>query len=116
MSSLIKTGDYFGGCKILSPCGTGAYGMVYLAENTIGERLIIKVVENTEKSNRELNGIRNYMKVCKVHPSLLQIFHVGKTDDGFYYTMETADNLETDAVYRPATVSNLMRQGKIFSL
>ena len=116
MSSLIKTGDYFGGCKILSQCGKGAYGMVYLAENTIGERLIIKVVENTEKSNRELNGIRNYMKVCKVHPSLLQIFHVGKTDDGFYYTMEAADNLETDAVYRPATVSNLMRQGKIFSL
>ena len=116
MSTQIKIGDYFGGYKILALCGSGAYGKVYLAENTIGEKLIIKVVENTSNSDRELNGIRNYMKICKENSRLLQIYHVGNTDDGFYYTMEVADNLATESSYQPCTLGNLMREGKVFSL
>lgn len=116
MSDLIKTGEVFSGCKILSQCGKGAYGVVYLAENTIGEKLVIKVVESTKNSDRELKGLRNYMTICREQPALLQIFHIGETENGFYYTMEAADDIGADGAYLPATLGNLMRQGKSFAL
>lgn len=116
MDDSIKIGEFFSGCKILAQCGRGAYGVVYLAENTISQRIVIKVVENTKNSDRELNGLRNYMTVSRLHPGLLQIYHIGQTDSGFYYTMEAADNLGSETSYKPATLGNLMRQGKKFTL
>ena len=39
MSKLLNPGELFSGCKILHPCGRGAYGVVYLAENAIGHQI-----------------------------------------------------------------------------
>lgn len=111
---IFKQGEIFCGCEILCQCGRGAYGITYLARNPIGQNIIIKVVNFTPSSERELNGLRNYMAVSGTHENLLKIFHIGELEETFYYTMEAADNLSGDGEYRPATLSNILKQGKRF--
>ena len=36
-------GDFFAGCKIISFCGKGGYGTVYLAEDATGKKLPLKL-------------------------------------------------------------------------
>ena len=115
MAFFLKRGDTFSGCEILSLCGRGAFGVTYLARNPLGRRIAIKIVGATDRPDRELNGIRNYMRIAESHPDLLQIFHVGETEDGFFYTMEAADDCGTGPDYLPATLGNLMRLGRKFS-
>lgn len=116
MSTSFDIGSSFSGCRILSRCGRGAYGVVYLAENAIGRKIVIKVVENADSSGRELQGVRNYMPVSGTHPNLLQIFHIGEMEDGFFYIMEAADELNPgEGTYTPATLGNMIRNGKQFT-
>ena len=110
-----KKGDIFSGCKILSCCGKGSFGTAYLASNLIGKSIVIKIISKTDCTARELQGLRNYMPISGTHSNLLQIFHIGETEDGFYYTMEAADNLNSNGEYLPATLGNLIRQEKRFS-
>ncbi len=112
---IFKKGDIFSGCKILSCCGKGSFGVAYLARNLIGKTIVIKVISKQDCTGRELQGLRNYMPISGEHPNLLQIFHIGETGEGFYYTMEAADNLNHNGEYLPATLGNLMRQGKRFT-
>ena len=112
---ILKSGDTFSGCKILSCCGKGSFGVAYLARNPIGKTIVIKIISKQDCTDRELQGLRNYMPISGSHPNLLQIFHIGETGDGFYYTMEAADNLNPNGEYLPATLGNLMRQGKRFA-
>ena len=115
MAESLKIGDVFSGCKILHRCGKGAYGVVYLAENAINQKIVIKLVMTDGQSNREIQGVRYYMRVSGTHPNLLQISHIGEMEDGFFYVMEAADNLNTDGTeYVPATLGNMLRQGKQF--
>lgn len=116
MVDLLKAGDIFSGCKILYQCGKGAYGVVYLAQDAIEHKIAIKVVTTDGNFARELQGVRNYMPVSGTNPNLLKIMHVGEMDSGFFYTMEAADNLcEDDTEYVPATLGNMLRQGKRFT-
>ncbi len=116
MSFLPKAGDIFSGCEILGRCGKGSFGVTFLARNPLGKKIIIKIVSAVNRSERELEGLRNYMNVAGKHPNLLQIFHIGEIEDGFFYTMEAADNCSTDpAEYHPATLGNLIRNGKKFT-
>ncbi|MBO5924038.1 MAG: hypothetical protein J6Q81_05945, partial [Lentisphaeria bacterium] len=93
MPFLPDIGDMFSGCQILARCGNGSYGITFLARNPLGEKVIIKIVGNLKSGERELAGLRNYMRVAGKHPNLLQIYHIGEYEDGFYYTMEAADNI-----------------------
>lgn len=112
----LKAGEIFSGCKLLQKCGKGAYGIVYLAENAIGQKIIIKIAGTNGNPERELQGVRYYMRVSGSHPNLLQIFHIGEMEGGFFYTMEAADDLGSDPhSYTPATLGNMLRQGKCFS-
>ena len=115
MSVFLKKGDLFSGCEILARCGQGTYGITYLARNPIGRKIVIKVTAVPRYTDRELKGLRNYMQVSGSHPNLLQIFHIGDSPEGFYYTMEAADNCSLTGNYLPATLGNLLRQGKRFS-
>ena len=107
MPVLPDIGDVFSGCQIIARCGNGAYGITFLARNPLGQKVIIKIVGNLNSGERELTGLRNYMLVAGKHPSLLQIYHIGEHENGFYYTMEAADNIsdiERDAVSNELTM------------
>lgn len=114
MDFVLKKGDIFSGCKIISKCGEGSFGITYYAKNPIDQPVIIKVVPSSRFSERELKGLKNYMAVAGKHPNLLQIFHIGEFENGFYYIMEAADNCGTDGEYYPATLGNLFRQDHDF--
>jgi len=73
---ILQPGDIFAGCRILSFCGSGGMGSVYLAEDAAERRVALKIV-NAAASERELNGIRRYMRAADGKPGLLQIHHAG---------------------------------------
>ena len=89
-----KVGDTLSTYTLLCECGQGAYGSVFLVENTFTKRRVaLKIVYSQGRScERELNGLIQYQTVCP-RTNLLQIYHVEKGDDCFWYTMDAADNL-----------------------
>ncbi|MBR2358758.1 MAG: SUMF1/EgtB/PvdO family nonheme iron enzyme [Lentisphaeria bacterium] len=115
MPLLPGVGDKFSGCEILARCGDGAFGITFLARNPLGQKVIIKIVSSPNSCERELTGLRNYMRVAGKHPNLLQIYHIGEFEEGFYYTMEAADNFNNSGDYYPATLGNCFRKKRIFS-
>lgn len=82
------------------PIGEGAYGKVWLAQNTNGQWRALKVIYlkkfdgHNAPYDREFNGITRYKPVSGAHPGLLRIEFVSeKTDDYFFYAMELGDSL-----------------------
>lgn len=78
--------------------GRGAYGEVWLAENLFGEPRAVKILRlqpgaSTLATSRELEGIRHFEPVSRLHPGLVHVLQVGPLEDGsgFYYVMELAD-------------------------
>lgn len=114
MAFLPDVGEIFSGCEILARIGQGAFGVVYLARNPLGQKVVIKIVTTGTNSSREMKGLRNYMTVAGTHPNLMRIFHIGEAEAGFYYVMEAADNLSPEKGYTPATLGNLFRSKKSF--
>lgn len=107
-----KVGDTLGTYTLLCECGQGAYGSVFLAENTFTKRRVaLKIVYSQGRScERELNGLIQYQTVCP-RTNLLQIYHVEKGDDCFWYTMDAADNLSAEeGKYIPDTLANRLRE------
>ena len=51
----LRSGDVFAGCKIITLCGKGGYGTVYLAEDAAGKKIAVKLI-NTNEKERELQG------------------------------------------------------------
>ncbi len=110
-----KAGDQIESYRLLQECGSGSYGTVFLAENTVtGQKSALKIIpENNRFSQRELRGIVQYMQICP-RSGLMQIYHVGECGDSFYYVMDAADSLDPEADYLPDTLANRMkRKGRI---
>lgn len=93
---ILKTGDIFAGCRIIDICGHGGFGTVYLAENAVGDKVAVKIV-NAHDREAELKGIRCYMEAAPRSPYLLPIFHVGIERDMLFYCMAAADPLDGDS-------------------
>ncbi|MBQ9336078.1 MAG: serine/threonine protein kinase [Lentisphaeria bacterium] len=110
---LLRPGDTFAGCRITALCGSGGMGVVYLAQDAIGRTVAVKIVALCD-FQRELAGIRRYIRTADGQPNLIQIFHAGIEQDCLYYIMEAADNLNGDGPYVPKTLSALLaRDGKL---
>src|ERR1051326_7075015 len=90
---------------LIAQIGRGSFGTVYLAESLLGKRCAVKVLikprvgelhvargASQYDPQKELTGIRNYQKIATGHPNLVQVLHVGETEDCFYYVMELADD------------------------
>jgi len=103
----LASNDIFAGCRIISLCGRGGNGAVYLAEDAIGQRVAIKVFDSPEAEKRELRGIKNYMRLgSPMPPSLITIHHAGQENGHFYYLMDLADNAAASAEkYVPDTLA-----------
>jgi WD40 repeat protein len=86
---------------LLQRIGRGAYGEVWLARNALGTLRAVKIVyrsrfKEDRPYERELEGILKYEPVSRTHEGLVQVLHVGRSDEVgcFYYVMELADGEE----------------------
>ena len=105
-----NVGDTICNCTLLQKCGEGAYGEVWLAEDTIGTKVALKILYNKGRySERELAGLKNY-KDCN-HPNLLKIRYVEVTGQEIFYTMDAADDLNRgQGKYLPDTLANRLNK------
>ena len=106
-----KAGDKLGSYTLLAECGKGAYGSVFLAENTLTKQQVaLKIVYHAGRnSDRELKGLIKYQTLCK-HTNLLQIYHVEGKENFFFYTMDAADNRNSTGDYVPDTLANRLKE------
>ncbi len=111
--------DVFADYTILQFCGRGAYGEVYLAEDITHKTVALKVIpilSGSEIWRMELIGLRHYRQSIDNYKSLIEIYHVGETEDYFYYTMEAADNMlhgESDDYVADTLAHRLERGGRL---
>lgn len=111
-----KEGDCIGVYRLLTCCGSGAYGNVFYAENMMTHHHVaLKILNSSATANdRELRALSNY-KNCR-HPNLLQIHHIDKINGKIYYTMDAADNVGTKEHYIPDTLSHRLATRKTLSV
>jgi eukaryotic-like serine/threonine-protein kinase len=121
-SGLPSIPDY----QLLKKIGQGAYGEVWLSRSLTGAFRAIKIVrrekfEHEEAFEREFHGIRNYEKVSRSHPALLDVLHVGRlrAPEIYYYVMELGDPVGTlpqhDGAwceYTPRTLATFLKSRK----
>ena len=78
--------------------GKGSYGEVWLARNVLGVYRAVKIVhrrsfDDDRPFEREFAGIQRFEPISRSHESQLNILHVGRGPDCFYYVMELADDM-----------------------
>src|SRR5262245_60484214 len=83
--------------ELLSRIGSGSYGEVWLARNVIGTYRAVKIVYRKNFTHdrpfeREFDGIKRFEPISRRHESQIDILHVGRNAEGFYYVMELADD------------------------
>ena len=107
-----EIGTQLGPYRLTAECGSGAYGRVFVAENTLtGQLVALKVISGGgRRLERELQGLIRY-RSCN-HPNLLTVHHIDRLDDGsIYYTMDLADNLaDSPDEYLPDTLAKRLEQ------
>ena len=114
---IFAVGDVFANYTIVQFCGKGAYGEVYLAEDITHKTVALKVIpisSGSEVWRMELIGLRHYRQSIENYSSLIEVLHVGETDNYFYYTMEAADNLlhsDDDDEYIADTLAHRLERG-----
>lgn len=112
------------GVELIRPIGKGAYGEVWMGRNTVTHRLIaVKLVRLSSPAgfsgaSRELSALRREARRRTTSPHLVEIQHVGQTDEHLYYFMELADAVDerppsAASSYEPLTLSALIKNGSI---
>ena len=102
--------------RIISCCGSGAYGDVWLAEDRDGLKRAVKVLDKARLANlgvlgREEKAIRLFRNKVPEHPNLIRIYHSGETETLLYYAMEIADSSGGGDAYAPDTLESRLRKG-----
>ena len=111
-SSLGTKGEW----RLESEIGHGAYGKVYLAVGTSGERVAVKVCRRAdigdERYERELRGARLYRSI-PLEDGLVRMRELVETEWGFYTVMDLADDefgvlQGSECGYRPKTLARVI--------
>lgn len=105
-----------GSWTLVREIGHGAYGVVYMATNRVGEAAALKVCRRDaldgDRYERELRGAKVYKTIPPVE-GLVRMLELGERDWGFYVVMELADDEfgaapSVEADYRPKTLSRVI--------
>lgn len=91
-----KQEPLFGGPMPVRLLGKGAVGEVWLAHDAADRKVALKRIpidhhHCRSRHKRELAALQLLANELDEQSSLIQIFHVGLTDDELWYTMELAD-------------------------
>ena len=85
--------------EMLRRIGSGSYGEVWLARNTVGTWRAVKAVyrahfKDARPYEREFSGIKKYEPISRANEGLVDVLQIGRNDaEGyFYYVMELADD------------------------
>ena len=100
-------------------CGSGAYGDVWLCMDRNGIARAVKTLDKQRLKSmgvlqREEKAIQLFRTQVPKHRNLIEIFHIGETENIIYYVMELADNIGSDAEYIPDTLENRLKN-RIYS-
>ncbi|HEX5222345.1 MAG TPA: serine/threonine-protein kinase, partial [Verrucomicrobiae bacterium] len=92
--------------ELLRCIGRGAYGEVWLARSITGAFRAVKIVsrqsfDHERPFEREFEGILKFEPISRRHDSQVDILHVGRGEDYFYYVMELADDQATGGQINP---------------
>ena len=106
-----KVGDALDGYVLVTECGRGAFGSVFLAKNrTLGQECALKILyKNGRQYEKELEGLKTYQRKCR-HANLMRVDHVGENEDCIFYTMDAADNLHPGQEYVADTLGNRLKE------
>ena len=106
--------------EMLRVIGRGAYGEIWLARSLTGALRAVKVVsrstfEDERAFAREFNGMSRFEPFSRAHEGFVDILHVGRGADFFYYIMELADDCVSGqridpANYEPRTLKTEMQK------
>jgi hypothetical protein len=110
--------------ELLRPIGRGSYGKVWLARSATGAYRAVKVVyrdsfDHDRPYEREFAGIQQYEPISRASDTQVDILHIGRNDEFFYYVMELADDQKVGqridpATYKPHTLrSDLHERGHL---
>lgn len=109
--------------ECLNMIGSGAYGDVWIARTQTDSLCAVKVVhrrrfDNPRPFDREFHGIQKYGHVSHRHPALIDILHVGRANEFFYYVMPLADSISPSWKqhldrYRARTLRSILTKGPI---
>lgn len=83
--------------KLLRRIGAGTYGDVWLARDSVGKHVAVKVIDRERlalmsQKNREERALRLMRTELPEHQHLIRIHHVGNDAARLYYVMDLADN------------------------
>jgi tetratricopeptide (TPR) repeat protein len=83
--------------ELIRCIGGGSYGQVWLARNVMGGFRAVKIIhrqafDNDRPFEREFRGIQNFEPISRFQENQVDILHVGRAEDYFYYVMELADD------------------------
>jgi len=104
--------------------GRGSYGEVWIARSVLDVYRAVKIIDrrafdDDRPFEREFAGIQRFEPVSRTHESQLNILHVGRAPNYFYYVMELADDMGNganidEASYCPRTLrSELLVRGRL---
>jgi hypothetical protein len=106
------------GHRLLARIGQGAYGEVFLAEDTTGRRVAAKVVSPREGLSekmlqRELAGLKRFLAAAQSHAYVVRMHRLieGLPGGGFACIMELADSVHGEGVgrYEPLTLRHRLK-------
>src|SRR5688500_4586524 len=83
--------------ELIRLIGRGNYGEVWLARNALGTYRAVKIIyekafRHKRPFERELNGVRKFEPISRLHEGLMDVLQVGHNDAAgyFYCVMELA--------------------------